>query len=748
MRIFLQTLILALFLCFSEESLANAGGWDSLAVFRMDTLSELQITGYRDRVMIPVPETLDMILISSKKTSLIKLDEINANLVQNSARQVFSRTPGVFVFESDGSGAQMGVSVRGLSPNRSWEFNVRQNGYDIAADPFGYPEAYYSPSLEAVEQVQLIRGAATLQFGPQFGGLLNYSMKSGDKKKRIAVESLQSIGSYGLLNTYNSVGGQLSSWNYFVSYHHRQADGWRENARYRTGQLFGRIAYQLNTRLEVALEATMLRNELQQPGGLTDSLFAIDPSQSLRARNWLSTPWNTIHLLVDWKYSDRLRLKYSATLLAAERNSVGMVGSMLIQDTVSSVTGSYANRQVDRDYYKNFTSEIRVNYEYSLSGRNHTLVGGVRCFTGTINRNQKGVGTNSSFMDFELLSVATDFPRKLEYGSLNYAAFTENVFHLTSSISVTPGLRFEYIRSSRDGRLGMTSNVPEQIQAEAMTRSFLLAGIGAEWKYADQSKLYFNFSQSYRPVTYSELTPAATMDIINPSLKDASGFSADFGTKGKLGDWLSYDVNLFYLRYRDRVGNVTLQRDDLTLYQYKTNLGDSRHRGVEMYLEAHPFRLKCPESFLCGLGFWASVAITSAEYVDYTFVNTTSDEANFINLSGNQVEYAPRKIVRYGLTWASDNIAATLQESYTSSVFTDANNTVEATDNAQSGQLPAYSVVDFSGQYTLKAHYIFKLAINNLLNDVYATRRSAGYPGPGLLPNEGRTVVFTVGIRF
>ena len=747
MKYLLPALILTFFYNFPSRLKAEVAS-DSLAIFRIDTLSELKITAYRDRILSPVPEKLDMVLISSKKTSLINLTEVDANLVQNTARQVFARTPGVFVFESDGSGVQMGIAVRGLSPNRSWEFNVRQNGYDIAADPFGYPEAYYSPSLESVDQVQLIRGAASLQFGPQFGGLLNYKMKKGDSKKRIAIESMQTVGSYGLFNTYNSIGGQLSRWNYFISFHHRQADGWRDNSSYRTGQLYARLAYQPSTKLEVALEATVLRNSLQQPGGLTDSLFKLDPSQSLRSRNWFSTPWNTINLSFDWKYSERLRLAWNTTVLSAERSSVGVVSSITTPDTIYSATGDFSSRQVDRDYYLNLTSELRVNYDYNLFDQPHVLAAGIRYFQGTIDRKQKGNGTTGSTMDFNLTSSPADFPKLLAYGTINKAVFAENAFHLNSKITITPGIRLESLRSTSEGQLGVINDVAQEIIPENLSRTFLLTGVGADWKYNEASKVYFNLVQSYRPVTYSELTPAATTDVIDPSLKDASGYNADIGNKGKLGEWFSYDVSLFYLMYNNRIGSVTIQRDDLSVYQYKTNLGSSRHRGVEAYIEAHPFRLNCPESFLCGWSFWASATYTKANYVDYAFINTTGNQATFVDLSGKQVEYAPAVIARYGLTITNQTLSATLQGSYTSSVFTDANNTVTATSNGQSGELPAYTVYDFSAQYALKTNYIFKVAVNNLFNVHYATRRSGGYPGPGLLPNEGRTVLLTVGVRF
>ena len=126
-----------------------------------------------------MPHVLGTCIYAGKKNEVIKLGNIDADLSVNNSRQVFGKVPGVTVWENDGSGIQVGVSTRGLSPNRSWEFNVRQNGTDISGEAFGYPEAYYSPPLEGVERIEVIRGAASLQYGPQFGGLMTYVMKKG-----------------------------------------------------------------------------------------------------------------------------------------------------------------------------------------------------------------------------------------------------------------------------------------------------------------------------------------------------------------------------------------------------------------------------------------------------------------------------------------------------------------------------------------------------------------------------------------
>ncbi|MFN2430953.1 MAG: carboxypeptidase-like regulatory domain-containing protein, partial [Cryomorphaceae bacterium] len=60
-----------------------------------------------------------MAIYAGKKNEVLIPDEINANKAANNARQVYARIPGVNVWESDGAGIQLGIGVRGLSPNRT-----------------------------------------------------------------------------------------------------------------------------------------------------------------------------------------------------------------------------------------------------------------------------------------------------------------------------------------------------------------------------------------------------------------------------------------------------------------------------------------------------------------------------------------------------------------------------------------------------------------------------------------------------
>ena len=85
---------------------------------------------------------------------------INCKFGLNNSRQIYAQISGLNIYQNDDAGLQLNIGGRGLDPNRTSNFNTRQNGYDISADVLGYPESYYSPPAEAVREIQIVRGAA------------------------------------------------------------------------------------------------------------------------------------------------------------------------------------------------------------------------------------------------------------------------------------------------------------------------------------------------------------------------------------------------------------------------------------------------------------------------------------------------------------------------------------------------------------------------------------------------------------
>lgn len=168
------------------------------------------------------------------------------------------------------------MGLRGLNPVQSVEMNVRQNGYNITGDLYGYPETYYTPALEAVERVEVMRGAASLQFGPQFGGVINYVMRQGPLDKPLEITIRQTGGSFGLANTFTSVGGQVGKLNYYAYGQRRRQEGWRPNSAVSQVTAYAGLHYQATDKLKIGFEYSLLRNKIQMSGGLTDSLFNAD----------------------------------------------------------------------------------------------------------------------------------------------------------------------------------------------------------------------------------------------------------------------------------------------------------------------------------------------------------------------------------------------------------------------------------------------------------------------------------------
>ena len=696
-----------------------------------------------------MPETKDNVIFSGKKNEVLKLSNINGNLTNNNAREIFARIPGVTVWENEGSGIQINVGVRGLSPNRSWELNTRQNGYDISSDVFGYPEAYYNPPLEAVETIELIRGGSSLQFGPQFGGMLNYVLKR-ETKKKFSFETQNTVGSYGLMSSFNAIGGKFKKFSYYVYNHSRSADGWRENSDYtvRNSHVFVEYRFAENTKLSA--EYTNMDYKMQQAGGLTDEQFNNDSRQSFRERNWFGTPWNVFSINFDTKLNDKLSSNTKLFGLIGERNSVGFTATPNIEDAINQATNNFANRRIDRDYYKNFGLENRNVYKYKLGKINNNLAFGVRLYKANTQRMQDGKGTTGS--DFDL-SIEGRFVRDLDFTTENVAVFAENQFKVTDKFSVTPGVRYEYIQNTGEGRFGISGGNDIAFPNKTISRSQPLFGLGLEYKFRT-TNIYANITQAFRPVLFSDLTPPAVTDVIDPNLKDASGFNADIGFRGTFKNYLNFDFSIFYLSYNNRIGGIRqFVNNDPTqgTFIYRTNLGETVNKGIEGFANLNITRLFEIEKPYGNLDFFASVSFIDSRYADFRIFSTPS-APNFTitetNLSGNRVENAPRYIHNFGLSWTNNNISTTAQYRMSGRIFTDANNTTTPSANGVTGILDNYRVFDLSTEYKFLKNYNIRAGINNLFDEEYATRRSSGYPGPGILPGEGRTFYISIGAKF
>ncbi len=694
-------------------------------------LKEVTVTGIKTvHGTGHMPEVKDGIIYAGKKNEVILVDSLDANKAINNTRQILGKIPGLNIAETETGGfTANGIATRGLNPSQSIEMNTRQNGYNISADIYGYNEAYYIPPMEAVSRIEMVRGAASLQFGAQFGGVVNYVVNEAPENKSFQLYTSQTGGSFGLFNIFNSIGGTINKISYYGFAQYRTLDGWRPNSRQLQFSGFGKIEYKPSDKLKVGAEYSLLRNKIKMPGGLTDSMFQANSRASFRSRNWLKSPWNIVSGYADYIISPQTSLSIKTSLLFSSRalvwrNEDGGAGAL---DEIEPSTGKYVAREVENENMHNTSAELRLLHNYRLGKTDNTLAGGVRYAYAWFKRQGGGEGTANT--DFDL-SVEGDYEYDLDFTTTNIAPFIENIFRISNRFSVTPGFRLEYLKSTGKGYKEEESD--KIVTNENRKRYFPLFGLGAEYKATSNSNLYSNISQAYRPIDYSQLTAFGITSEIDPNLKDASGFNADLGYRGTLKNYLNFDIGLFYLAYNKRIGTVLINQGSENEYTLRTNVANSIHKGLESYVEFNLLKYLNNTSDK-GLSIFNSLALTDAKYSSGKY-------------KGNRVEASAKYINRLGFTYSDKKLSCTFQMNNVGDAFGDATN-IRVSDNPVGGHIPAYTVLDLSATYRIN-RYSAKAGINNITDKGYFTQRTDEYPGPGIIPSNGRSFYAGISAKF
>lgn len=677
-------------------------------------------------------------LYEGKKSEVINIEQLIGNKATNNARQAFSKIPSLNIWESDNAGLQLDIGGRGLSPKRTTNFNTRQNSYDISADALGYPESYYTPPLQAVQQIEIVRGAGALQYGSQFGGLVNFKMKRGDRSKPVNFETQNTYGAFQFFNTFNSLHGQTGKLNYYAYFQYKRGDGWRNNSGFEQYGAFASLNYEVSERLTLGFDYTYMYYLSQQAGGLTDELFDEDPRDSNRERNWFRVNWNLAALSLEYDISSKTKL-YSRTFgLIASRTSLGLLETPDVEDPLS-------NRDLIDGQFRNIGNETRLVFSYkSVDNLDNSLLIGTRLYRGFTNFSQS-FGTAGSDADFTKVDTAFLDRRKsdFDFPNFNAALFAEKIIRLSRTFSLIPGVRYEYIDTHSDGffttsiRTNSFGDFVEEVTNDTTDnqRHIFLYGLGLSKKLNDQYELYANATANYRAINFTDVQIQTNTQLVDTLIKDESGYSFDIGIRKRNFKPFFIEAGFFFIIYDDRIGEVI--DDGLRV---RTNIGSARIYGLELFFE---------------LDILASLKKKSEHKIS-VFVNGSLNRGEYTEIndralvgvrSGNKLEDLPDYNIKSGINYGFRNFSTSLQGTFVGQQFSDAANT-ETPFKGVFGIIPAYTVLDFSAKYKFSEKISLATSVNNLLDRSYFTRRAVAYPGPGIIPALGRTWNFTLITKF
>ncbi len=720
-------------------------------------LSGIEIAAQREE-LFAIKQLKDVegtAIFAGKKSEVVVMDLVKGNKANNNGRQVYAQVAGLNIYEGNEGGLQLNLGGRGLDPNRTSNFNTRQNGYDISADVLGYPENYYSPPSEAIDEIRIIRGASSLQYGTQFGGLIDFKLRKTPSFKPVEIITNQTISSYGAFNSFNSIGINKGKFSLNTFYNYKKGNGYRNYSKYTANNVFLATDYAFSDDTKIGFEFTYFKYLAQQAGGLTDQQFADNPRQSTRDRNWFKVDWKLYNLYFNHSFSPATTLSLSIFGLDADRKSVGYRGNPinLNENPITAIDeqDELGNYILPRDLilgaFQNYGAEIRLLTNYTLLSKKSVLLIGSKYYQSN-NTSIQGAGSLSYDADFDLYNnTFPDYPSQsnFRFPNRNLALFVENIFYLSDKLSITPGIRLEHIKTESDGTYNQVvfDNAGNAIannqlaDDKILNRHFALLGVGLSYKKSKKIQLVANLSQNYRSVTFSDIRVVSPTFIVDPNINDERGLTGDFGIKGRIGKVLSYDFTTYGVVYNDRIGIILDDRAN----RVRKNIGKALIAGTESLINVNFARWISPESRDYTFNYFVNTAYTYSKYL-------ASVENNVV---GKKVEFIPTINLKTGLSGGYKNLNLAFQFTYLSKQFTDVQNSTIATDGDKRsgivGEIPAYHIADLTLSYEYKQFKI-ESGINNLFDKAYFTRRATGYPGPGIIPSDGRSFFATLSFRY
>jgi len=661
---------------------------------------------------------------AGKKTTNIRLDEI-PQISNDNYRQVLATTPGVILSEE--TTPLLSIGIRGYDPHRTQFFQVLEDGIPIMADMIGYPEAYYTPPLDSVDRIEIIRGGAALMYGPQPAGAINFVMKKPPLDTKFAVESTNLVGSFGYYSNFSSLGGTIGRLGYYGYYDHQQTDGFREaNSDYFLNAYGAMFALDATGPFRIYLNLTAYDETHGEPGGLTlaDGPNAVNYNENRDATSRFYDRMRisryAVGLITEWDISDRTLFTFRGWwdyyLRFSRRQNGGGFGTL--------PTGPAAQtNQLETQQFYTFGIEPRIRHDWDLGGRTHTLTGGMMLYN-TYSPRVDARGDNPTAMQGEILNQSL---RSTWY----YSVFAENKFTL-GKLSITPGVRLESVwQSVNETRNAKKSAAGEGPDNESIFNFVPLFGLGLEYSFTPEVQAYANVSQAYRPPIFTQAVPTGPNTVVDGNLEESFVWNYEFGFRGEPTEWITWDTSFFMIDNSDQIGTSTADNGNITVIQ---NSGRSFVYGWDLFtqldlvgLADHIFNR--PEGAPVAAKGSKETAPAHASWVDRfgslsVYSAFTLQSGEFISgpNEGKTPQYLPETILRAGLIYNwRDRLKCSLMGNFVGSSFADDTNTPQRF-------IPAYDVWDLMVEAKVYKDNVSIIGgVNNLFNrDYYARIRSDG----------------------
>ncbi|HNP37235.1 MAG TPA: TonB-dependent receptor [Woeseiaceae bacterium] len=302
--------------------------------------------------------------------------------------------------------------------------------------------------------------------------------------------------------------------------------------------------------------------------------------------------------------------------------------------------------------------------------------------------------------------------------SLSLAAYIQARFDLSERLRLTAGLRLENTRYDYDNRMLVGNTKDDGSECGfggcLYTRpadssddfTDLAPRLGLNYLVSQNFSVYASYGQGFRAPQMTELYRLQSGQRVADLESEQIG-SVEVGLRAVQERW-SIDTAVFYMRKRNSV-----LRD---AEGFNVNGGRSRHRGVELALNATPF-----EQFRLSL---------NASYAHHTYDFNQVAERGETFVAGRDVDTAPRLLASAEFFYIPvAPLELSLQWTTIGKYYLDAENLFT---------YPGHDLWNFRAAVDIGRHYMATLRLNNVTDTDFADRADYAFGNYRYFPGRGR----------
>ncbi|MCG5053086.1 MAG: TonB-dependent receptor [Myxococcales bacterium] len=163
-----------------------------------------------------------------KRTSVHSVGEGQLErLNQDDPHAVLNQVPGVYTRQEDGLGLRPNIGTRGVNPDRSKKITLLEDDVLFGPAPYSAPAAYFFPLITRMTNVEVIKGAGSIAFGPQtVAGAVN--VRTRDLPTGWAGGIDLAAGQYAYGKAHAHVGAGFRHFGFLLEGVHLRTDGFKE----------------------------------------------------------------------------------------------------------------------------------------------------------------------------------------------------------------------------------------------------------------------------------------------------------------------------------------------------------------------------------------------------------------------------------------------------------------------------------------------------------------------------------------